>query len=602
MQSSAVDPLSSPSRLSQDECERISVWLYNRISLSSDGSFEPTSFLAILKSRMSPLKRRYKQWPVSAADVVWSWAASLPEAITEKLSRSVRGSSCVLDDWRAYSLNQVKWYNTANGVDFSARISRLLQAMSDHEGVETQADGCYEFSHGASSELFRHVWRLYEGIMDPRSAFFMDLAYLAARNLVSGAFLRMSQGRKLSHNWWGGLSSDTLEDISKYFPEGEVGIILQDRVVWQEAINTALKQVEYPQGKRRPKRGKRRPTRSFSPSSQSGSDEDASHTKGSSQHHNTMGSPLGSPGSAEMDSHQTHSPVEVDSHQSHSPSGDSTTSEVGNDSPLKLWVADLCCGYRTREKVCVSFSVPGVEAPIVYIGVDQEAFKAVANGVVCPDFCADLLDDEIFPPGHVLQSLADMYDLPMEGLVHVFLSTPCESNSRLSECNKTTSGAFRQWKKSGTPPLPVSNLLPIPKGFTTQANHDKAVLHDKLEQKLISSILQESKVHHYTFSFENPKGCFEKKTWSQVFQCTGPSLRVVDVNHCAYGHIFLKHTQYFTNLSSAYWVPKGLTGDGRCGQNGTRKCKSGLVSRCLVGYVKASTKRWNHTYCLGQEA
>ena len=165
----------------------------------------------------------------------------------------------------------------------------------------------------------------------------------------------------------------------------------------------------------------------------------------------------------------------------------------------------------------------------------------------------------------------------------------------------TPSGS-RQWKKFGTPPLPVSNLLPIPKGFTTQANHDKAVLHDKLEQKLISSILQESKVHHYTFSFENPKGCFEKKTWSQVFQCTGPSLRVVDVNHRAYGHKFLKQTQYFTNLSSAYWVSKGLTGDGRWGQNGTRKCKSGLVSRCLVGYVKASTKRWTHTYCLGQEA
>ena len=109
MQSSGVDPLSSPSRLSQVECERVSAGLYSRISLSSDGSFDPTSFLATLKSRMSPrpLKRRYKQWPVNAANVVWSWAASLPDDITGSLSRSVRGSSCVLDDWRAFSLNQV---------------------------------------------------------------------------------------------------------------------------------------------------------------------------------------------------------------------------------------------------------------------------------------------------------------------------------------------------------------------------------------------------------------------------------------------------------------------------------------------------------------
>ena len=77
---------------------------------------------------MSPLKRRYKQWPVSAADVVWSWAATLPEDITENLSRFVRGSSGTVDDWRAYSLNQVKWYHTATGADFFAGISRLLQA------------------------------------------------------------------------------------------------------------------------------------------------------------------------------------------------------------------------------------------------------------------------------------------------------------------------------------------------------------------------------------------------------------------------------------------------------------------------------------------
>ena len=122
-------------------------------------------------------------------------------------------------------------------------------------------DGCHKFSHGASSELFRHAWRLYEGIEDPRSAFFMDLAYLAARNLVGGAFLRISQGRnKLSHNWWGVLSLNTLEDISKHFPEGEVDIILQDLVVWQEAITTAFKQVQYPQKKARGKRLPKRKT------------------------------------------------------------------------------------------------------------------------------------------------------------------------------------------------------------------------------------------------------------------------------------------------------------------------------------------------------
>ena len=54
---------------------------------------------------------------------------------------------------------------------------------------------CLELSHGASSELFRYAWHSYGGIADPRSKLFMDLACLkpAARNLVGGAFLRMSQ-------------------------------------------------------------------------------------------------------------------------------------------------------------------------------------------------------------------------------------------------------------------------------------------------------------------------------------------------------------------------------------------------------------------------
>ena len=121
--------------------------------------------------------------------------------------------------------------------------------MSDHEGVEIQDDGCHKFSHGASSELFRHVWRSYEGMVDPCSTFFMDLAYLAARNLVGGAFLRMSQGRKLSQKWWDGLSYTALEDVSKHFPEGEMDIRLQDLMVWEEAIKNALKQVQYPQKK-----------------------------------------------------------------------------------------------------------------------------------------------------------------------------------------------------------------------------------------------------------------------------------------------------------------------------------------------------------------
>ena len=51
---------------------------------------------------------------------------------------------------------------------------------------------------------------------------------LLAISKVGGAFLRMSQGHKLSQHRWAGLGSNVLEGTARHFPEGGVDVISQN--------------------------------------------------------------------------------------------------------------------------------------------------------------------------------------------------------------------------------------------------------------------------------------------------------------------------------------------------------------------------------------
>ena len=64
-------------------------------------------------------------------------------------------------------------------------------------------------------------------------------------------------------------------------------------------------------------------------------------------------------------------------------------------------------------------------------------------------------------------------------------------------------------------------------------------------------------------------------------------LRKVTTDHCNYSPSFdlsyAKATDYFVNYP---WVPRGQSGDGRCGHHGAR---TGV--RCLHGYVNEESGR-----------
>ena len=186
----------------------------------------------------------------------------------------------------------------------------------------------------------------------------------------------------------------------------------------------------------------------------------------------------------------------------------------------------------------------------------------------------------------------------MELLLHVFALSPCETNSRLQHSNSTRGGASRDAKKVGHLPLPVKDAIvqPMEKGFTTQERHDLAALHARLEQRLFSDLRSEALFWGFTFSRENPVVSLVHKIWMLDFHVGSAFdyLRIVKLEHCAYGGFFGKSTHHFTNLGVQWWSPKGLTGNGRCGRDGTQQGQSGVA--CQYGYVKAQaeTGKWNH--------
>ena len=265
------------------------------------------------------------------------------------------------------------------------------------------------------------------------------------------------------------------------------------------------------------------------------------------------------------------------------------------------WFVDLFSGYQSRNKSITAMALESTHftGDAVVINVDMCPVYASGDSVVVPQWVADLGDKDLFPPGRIIRTIAKRFGLDMSMLIHVFLSSPCETNSPAQTSNVSRGCGYRDVHLPHHPPLPVDMAHDKPMaGYTSQQKHDLAHNHDQLEAHVFGSIIHESAVCSYTFSGENPRGSLQHKAHMGSFHDPLiPGLRIVNVNHCAFGGYFQKDTQYFTNLCNTHWTPVGLTGDGMCGGTGRR---TGIA--CWVGALNPATNRWKHHYAIAQES
>jgi len=173
-----------------------------------------------------------------------------------------------------------------------------------------------------------------------------------------------------------------------------------------------------------------------------------------------------------------------------------------------LWVLDLCCGFRSLDDPVMSVLKPlaGAGTRVICIGVDICPRQVRCSEVIEPDWCVDLLDHALLPPGSIIESISTYFNLAISDLVHVHASPPCITNSRADASNLNRGCGYRDWHSQHCIPLQSSTHDPIPQGHTTVAHRKLALLHDSLEKKLFSSLITESLEHGFTFTVENPVG------------------------------------------------------------------------------------------------
>ena len=145
-------------------------------------------------------------------------------------------------------------------------------------------------------------------------------------------------------------------------------------------------------------------------------------------------------------------------------------------------------------------------------------------------------------------------------LVHVHCSPPCETYSNADATNQYREPPCNYRVRATGEPTPREG-----------SHRDKALQHDALVQHLIGLLAcAKEEGGEFTFSIENPRGMLRERPF---MACEGwpPSLegRMVTVEYCAYGTPYKKPTDVWTDLRD--WVPRGSTGDGRCGH----RCEQG---------------------------
>jgi hypothetical protein len=268
-----------------------------------------------------------------------------------------------------------------------------------------------------------------------------------------------------------------------------------------------------------------------------------------------------------------------------------------------LWVLDLCSGYQSRRSAVIGFLRQHCRdyLGVRYIGLDVLATVEAGELSVQTDLVVSLLDFDLLPKGEMLAAICSQVGLHGSWLVHIFGSTPCETNSLCSVTNNSASrseaSGYRDWNLAGHPALPAVAAGVVPGvGYTRSSKRRLALDHDRLERRVISDLECECPAFGISYSLENPWGSLYYKKHTRKYRDGIGARRVVEVNHCAYGGWYMKHSLYLTDLGPSCWEPHGLTLDGRCGGTGARTGVS-----CAVGAI-GEKGRWCHTYSIGQES
>ena len=183
------------------------------------------------------------------------------------------------------------------------------------------------------------------------------------------------------------------------------------------------------------------------------------------------------------------------------------------------------------------------------------------------------LDLAVADPSTLTAQICKQAGISRRNVAAQFAFVPCETYSVADYSNSGRGFFYRDHKDPTRPPRPD----PGPK-------RDKAVLHDTLVNNVLSTWLNDREEgYSYKVFMENPRGMLQSRPFV-VAKAAALGLTKALVSYCAYRHPFKKPTNVWSDSS---WVPKGITGTGRCDY------------KCGQGFWKNG--RYRHKYGLAQE-
>ena len=156
----------------------------------------------LIKSGLSPLKRRYRNTKVSAHAVVWGWLGR--ESLMGRLDVSVdrpRQGGTTQQGWVLSAMIEGGWLSATSKITELQRQEKLLSCLPRCVDATISATGWYLGSHCLQS-LYQMLRRNYPSGSVGVDLLAFDVALLAVANKVSGDCLRYRSGGTLDTDWW----------------------------------------------------------------------------------------------------------------------------------------------------------------------------------------------------------------------------------------------------------------------------------------------------------------------------------------------------------------------------------------------------------------
>ena len=242
-----------------------------------------------------------------------------------------------------------------------------------------------------------------------------------------------------------------------------------------------------------------------------------------------------------------------------------------NSSVVEVYLA-LFAGSQSDRK-------GAEEKGLFYVGLDTDVsvYSHARRSKVTNEYCdipnTSVKDIVSIVKKVVWSAYGDGTDFVID---HVGASPCCKTFSRADRINFLRGMGYRDHRKAHRPPLKPKGRKTSTAYKTQSVKYKRAVDADECVVDLIRKIRSFGELYKgCSYHIENPADGLIYQKW--MSELGDP----VEVDYCAYGHMYQKTTHFWTDIQ---WCPVGSTGNGRC-NNG--ECKMGPPK------PKGKFRHWN---------